>query len=164
MLVGLLFFSAAASAQTPRTALYGEVYGTTGSYAVGAEQVLHRAGPSSVSLRLGVSYLNDELLDSGTRYTIFSVPAGVVLNVPLGTVVGVPLSVETEAGAVFATWNGTGGRFNASPGERFRLFPQASGYVRAGVAGPVFLRAGMTLSGVRRAGEHSPSFGLGVGL
>ncbi|MEL6615993.1 MAG: hypothetical protein AAFQ43_09665 [Bacteroidota bacterium] len=146
----------------PSTAVYAEALGATDRYSIGAEHAVTRVNDAAISLRIGVSYTDEGSAETSQR-RVFAVPAGVLLRVPLLSGRW-PVYLEAEGGLMFARWDGPFNEIDPSPGESFRLFPHASGFVRTRVAGPVFVRGGVTAGGLRSRGEWSPTVGVGVGL
>lgn len=153
------------SAQSGSTAIYADILGPSGSYALGVDQVVYRAGSSDLSIRLGGSYFREADVVGGLESAqIVAFPLAGAARVPLGRIASLPVSVEAEGGVSFARWWGGVTRFTTSPGESFRLFPHASAMVHVGLGRSIFARGGVTLGGVRGGGDVAPVAGVGISL
>lgn len=167
LLAGLALAAASASAQPGArpTAVYAELAGPTGAYALGVERAVWTAaaGERQLRLRAGASYWTEWLADDVTD-RVFTVPLGAAALFSLGRPVGVPAAFEFGAGAVFVRRSGP---HYGLVGESFALPAYAEAAVRAEVAGRVGARVGVAVGGEESGlvGDGvRPVVGLAVGL
>ena len=166
VLLAVVLAAPAVTRAQARTALYAEALGPTGAYALGVEQTVFRADRTQFGVRAGVSYsIESKLLPGDPDPHVLAIPVAALIRVPVARVGRAPVSIEAEGGATLARPYGLVTRFFLSPGQTFGVSPHAMASVRADLFGNrMFVRAGLTMGGVGRAGEITPAASIGLGL